>query len=71
VTSGSLVFKLTCAGEKKAKVNYKGSAVKSGSPGCGETWTVAVVSGSADSQISIRLDESGEVDWTLSVTSGD
>jgi hypothetical protein len=71
VSSGNLIFSLSCSGEGKAKVNYKGGAVKSGSPGCGETWTVAVVTGSADSHITIRLDDSGEVNWTLSVTSGE
>jgi hypothetical protein len=71
VTSGNLIFSLTCSGEGNAKVNYKGGAVKSGSPGCGETWTVSVVNGSPDSHITIRLDDSGEVSWTLSVTGGD
>jgi hypothetical protein len=70
VTSGSLVFTLTCSGEGKVKVNYKGGAIKSGSPGCGETWTVSVITGSPDSHITIRLDDSGEVSWTLSVTGG-
>jgi hypothetical protein len=70
-TSGSLLFTLNCAGEGNAKVNYKGGAVTSGSPGCGEAWTVSVVTGSADSHITIRLDDRGEVDWTLSVTSGE
>jgi hypothetical protein len=68
VTSGSLVFTLTCSGEGKVKVNYKGGAIKSGSPGCGGTWTVSVITGSPDSHITIRLDDSGEVSWTLSVT---
>jgi hypothetical protein len=69
-TSGSLTFTLTCSGRGKAKVNYKGGKVESGSPGCGETWTVYVINGSPDSQITIRLDASGEVDWALTVTSG-
>ena len=68
VTSGNLSFTLTCAGRGKAKVNYKGGAVKSGSPGCGETWTVYVVNGSPDSHITIHLDDGGEVNWILSVT---
>jgi hypothetical protein len=71
VTSGTLSFFLSCSGEGKAKVNYKGGAVKSGSPGCGETWTVGVVTGSADSHITVRLDDRGELDWTLTVTSVD
>ena len=70
-TSGQLVFTLTCSGRGKAKVNYKGGAVRSGAPGCGETWTVYVINGSPDSHISIRLDASGDVDWTLSVVSGE
>jgi hypothetical protein len=70
-TSGSLIFSLTCSGRGKAKVNYKGGAVRSGSPGCGETWTIAVINGSPDSQITLHLDASGEIDWSLTVTSGE
>ncbi|MBN1451250.1 MAG: hypothetical protein JW963_09565 [Anaerolineales bacterium] len=70
-TNGNLIFTLTCSGRGKAKVNYKGGAVRSGAPGCGETWSVFVINGSPDSQISIRLDASGEVDWSLTVTSGE
>jgi len=70
-TSGSLIFKLDCSGRGKAKINYKGGAVTSGSPGCGETWTIAVINGSPDSHILIRLDASGDIDWTLTVTSGE
>jgi hypothetical protein len=70
VTSGSLVFTLTCSGEGNVKVNYRGGAIESGSSGCGESWTVAVVTGSADSQITIRLDDRGEIDWRLTVTGG-
>lgn len=70
-TSGQLVFTLTCSGRGRAKVNYKGGAVRNGAPGCGETWTVYVINGSPDSHISIRLDASGDVDWTLSVVSGE
>jgi hypothetical protein len=62
---------LTCSGKGNVKVNYKGGALKSGSPGCGESWTVAVETGSADSQITIRLDDRGEIDWTLTITGGD
>ena len=70
-TSGQLVFSLACSGQGKAKVNYKGGAVRSGAPGCGETWTVQVVNGSPDSHISIRLDANGDVNWSLSVVSGE
>lgn len=70
VTSGSLIFTLTCSGRGKAKVNYKGGAIKSGSPGCGETWTVSVINGSPDSHLTIRLDDSGEIHWALTITSG-
>jgi hypothetical protein len=68
-TSGHLNFSLTCSGRGKAKVNYKGGKVDSGSPGCGETWTVYVINGSPDSHIKIRLDASGDVNWSLSITS--
>ena len=68
--SGNLTFTLNCSGRGKAKVNYKGGMVESGVPGCGETWTIYVINGSPDSQISIRLDASGEIDWSLSITSG-
>jgi hypothetical protein len=67
--SGQLVFTLSCSGRGRAKVNYKGGAVRSGAPGCDETWTVHVIDGSPDSHISIRLDASGDVNWTLSVVS--
>lgn len=70
-TSGQLVFTLTCSGRGKAKVNYKGGAVRSGAPGCGETWAIYVINGSPDSHISIRLDASGDVNWMLSVVSGE
>ena len=70
-TSGSLIFKLDCSGRGKAKINYKGGAVTDGSPGCGETWTIAVINGSPDSHILIRLDASGDIDWLLTVTSGE
>ena len=70
-TSGSLIFKLDCSGRGKAKINYKGGAVTDGSPGCGETWTIAVINGSPDSHILIRLDASGDIDWSLTVTSGE
>jgi len=70
-TSGSLVFKMDCSGRGKAKINYKGGAVTSGSPGCGETWTIGVINGSPDSHILIRLDASGDINWTLTVTSGE
>jgi hypothetical protein len=68
-TSGHLNFSLACSGRGKAKVNYKGGMVDSGSPGCGETWTVYVINGSPDSHIKIRLDASGDVNWSLSITS--
>lgn len=68
---GNLIFSLTCSGRGKAKVNYKGGAIRSGSPGCGETWTVYVINGSPDSQITIRLDASGDVNWALTVTSSE
>ena len=67
-TSGNLNFTLTCSGRGKAKVNYKGGAITSGSPGCGETWTAYVIVGSPDSHITIHLDATGQIDWTLSVT---
>jgi hypothetical protein len=67
---GNLTFKLTCSGRGKAKINYKGGAVKSGSPGCGGTWTIYVIDGSPDSQILIHLDASGDVNWSLTVTGG-
>jgi hypothetical protein len=67
---GSLVFTLECNGRGKAKVNYKGGAVRSGSPGCGETWTVFVINGSPDSQIKLHLDATGNVDWKMTVTGG-
>jgi hypothetical protein len=70
-SSGQLVFTLTCSGRGRAKINYKGGAVRDGAPGCGETWTVQIINGSPDSHISIRLDASGDIDWTLSVVSGD
>lgn len=70
-TSGQLIFTLACSGQGKAKVNYKGGAVRSGVPGCGETWTVDVTNGSPDSHILIRLDASGDVNWSLSVTNGE
>jgi len=70
-SSGKLTFTLICSGRGKAKVSYKGGAVRSGAPGCGETWTIDVVNGSPDSHINIRLDASGNVDWTLSVVSGE
>jgi hypothetical protein len=66
-TAGKLIFNLTCSGQGKAKVNYKGGIVESGSPGCGETWTISVINGSPDSHITIRLDASGDVNWSLSV----
>ena len=69
-TSGNLIFTMTCSGQGKAKVNYKGGIIKSGSPGCGETWTIYVINGSPDSQITIHLDANGDINWTLSVTSG-
>ena len=69
-TSGHLVFTLTCSGRGKAKVNYKGGKVSNGSPGCGETWTIDVINGSPDSQITIHLDATGDIDWSLTVTSG-
>jgi hypothetical protein len=68
--TGSLVFTLECNGRGKAKVNYKGGAVRSGSPGCGETWTVFVINGSPDSQIKLHLDATGNVDWKMTVTGG-
>jgi hypothetical protein len=70
-TSGNLVFTLTCSGRGKAKVNYKGGAVTNGKPGCGETWTVSVINGSPDSHITVHLDDSGDINWTLTVTSGE
>ena len=70
-TSGSLIFTMDCSGRGKAKINYKGGAVTDGSPGCGETWTIAVINGSPDSHILIRLDASGDINWTLTVTSGE
>ncbi len=70
-TSGNLVFTLTCSGRGKAKVNYKGGAVTTGEPGCGETWTVSVINGSPDSHITVHLDDSGDINWTLTVTSGE
>lgn len=69
-SSGYLTFSLTCSGRGKAKVNYKGGLVDSGLPGCGETWTVYVINGSPDSRINIRLDASGDVNWSLSIASG-
>ena len=66
----NLSFTLTCTGRGKAKVNYKGGIIPSGSPGCGETWAICVIHGSPDSQITIHLDASGDVDWTLAVTGG-
>ena len=70
ITSGYLVFSLTCSGRGKAKVNYKGGSVESGLPGCGETWKIYVENNSPDSHITIRLDANGEVTWSLSVTGG-
>jgi hypothetical protein len=70
-TSGNLIFTLTCSGRGKAKVNYKGGAVTTGEPGCGETWTVSVINGSPDSHITVHLDNSGDINWTLTVTSGE
>jgi hypothetical protein len=70
-TEGKLVFTLNCSGRGKAKVNYKGGAVRVGIPGCGETWTVSVIDGSPDSQITLHLDATGDVDWTLTVTSSE
>jgi hypothetical protein len=70
-TSGYLNFSLTCSGRGKAKVNYKGGLVDSGSPGCGESWKVYVINGSPNSHINIRLDASGDVNWSLSVTGGE
>jgi hypothetical protein len=68
-TSGSLVFSLTCSGQGKAKVNYKGGKIVSGSPGCGESWTIYVINGSPDSQITLHLDAKGDIDWSMTVTS--
>ena len=68
--TGNLTFTLNCSGRGKAKVGYKGGMIVSGVPGCGETWTIYVIHGSPDSQISIRLDATGAIDWTLTVTSG-
>jgi hypothetical protein len=70
-SSGYLNFSLTCSGRGKAKVNYKGGLVDSGTPGCGESWKVYVINGSPDSHINIRLDASGDINWTLSVTGGE
>jgi hypothetical protein len=70
-TSGSLIFTLTCSGRGNAKANYKGGAVKSGKPGCGETWTVSVINGSPDSHITVHLDDSGDINWSLTVTSSE
>lgn len=70
-SSGKLVFTLTCSGRGRAKVNYKGAAIREGVPGCDETWTAHVSDSSPDSHISIRLDASGDVDWTLHVTGGE
>ena len=68
--SGNLTFSLNCSGRGKAKVGYKGGMVVSGTPGCGETWTIYVINGSPDSQISLRLDATGAIDWSLTVTGG-
>ena len=70
-TSGSLIFTMDCSGRGKAKINYKGGAVTKGSPGCGETWTITLINGSPDSHILIRLDASGDINWSLTVTSGE
>jgi hypothetical protein len=67
-SSGHLNFSLTCSGQGRAKVNYKGGLVDSGAPGCGESWKVYVINGSPDSHINIRLDASGDINWSLSVT---
>ena len=67
-TSGYLNFTLACSGRGKAKINYKGGAVKKGTPGCGETWSAYIINGSPDSHIEIRLDASGDIDWSLTVT---
>ena len=70
-TSGYLVFNLSCSGQGKAKVDYKGGKVESGSPGCGESWKIYVINGSPNSLINIRLDANGEVTWSLTVTASE
>jgi uncharacterized membrane protein len=70
-TSGYLVFNLSCSGQGKAKVNYKGGKIESGSPGCGESWKIYVINGSPNSLINIRLDANGEVTWSLTVTASE
>ena len=67
-SDGYLVFNLSCSGQGKAKVNYKGGKVESGSPACGESWKIYVINGSPNSLINIRLDANGEVTWSLTVT---
>jgi len=68
-TSGNVTYSLTCSGGNP-KVTSVGGAVKNGSPGCNQTWTVFYTNESSKETIKIKLDSNGYVNWTLVISAG-